>query len=184
MNKDYYDKYKEHILHEVKMLMETSKFLIENKLYDKVLSYPCDIVYLDSFLLHFRNLYDFLNYNTRFPTDIDIKEIIDNWDDIKNSQLRENFDNIKYHLMYKSKDDKIQNRLNKYLAHLTIEREDKTISKNWNIISLLQEIKSICLKFSELVDDNELKSLLNSNSNSIVINKPGLTNYLATTYIR
>lgn len=162
-DKEKYLKSKKDIYYEFDIFYETGKYLLDlmrnNNNNKVVLREPQYIVYFESFLLHYRNLYDFFIYEKHYPTDIYAKKIIINWNDIIQGKLNSNVDIIKSNVI----DNNGKNRLNILLAHLTEERSKVSTNFEWNIQPLFENMSIIIEKFNECIEDlypsikNEIK---------------------------
>jgi len=130
----------EHIFYELQMLLDC-RALFENAVRelnqattkrDKAFWSAGQNAFLEGFLLHFRNLKQFLN-NQKFATDVKASHYAQNW--TPDSKLSDANEDI---------------RVNKKLAHLTYERA--TSARGWNPEEMEQRICEVFQKFLAKAD--------------------------------
>jgi hypothetical protein len=130
----------EHIFYELQMLLDC-RALFENALKelgkatterDKAFWSASQNVFLEGFLLHFRNLKQFLN-NQKFPTDLKAAHYAPGWTAAR-----------------KLVDANEDIRVNKKLAHLTYERA--TSARGWNPEEMEKRICEVFQMFLAKID--------------------------------
>jgi len=137
------------VVYEVKMLLDSSR--VEKRGADEMgTANPVDLEYwravrtcgLESFLVHYRNLKEFLN-NLKFPTDVKAVDYVPAWTG-----------NSKVTPTYSNEDE----RINQLLAHITYKRADYDIG-NWDVAKMEQNLCDALSRFIEKVGKTEYATL-------------------------
>jgi hypothetical protein len=150
MNQSY-QKYEEHINYEFNMFEKTSIYLMNKYPHQNnqgvILNDLQDLIYLECFLLHYRNLFEFFIESKGYPTDLKANMFLFNWEQIK-VKFEDNIKKIKESILYNYEKD---NLINKYLSHITEERNNIILKKSWDIKTLYENMKIICDEFKKLI---------------------------------
>ena len=124
------------VRYEIQMLRFSYHRLAEQKLTERDAW-----VYLESFLLHYRNLIDFLGNDRLRPGDLHITNIWALMNLAKPTNLDEIYDNgKKLRTKYEPRDDQGGGRISQYLQHCTEKRID---FKNWEVSTMYNEIEPL-----------------------------------------
>jgi hypothetical protein len=140
------------ILYEIDMLR-----LAKNRLHSpasKFPSYQDKWIYLEAFLLHYRNLLEFFSGRAGRNTDLSIARPAQIWggqipDNNAIAQLRK----PELYQKYDSPQNDVS--ISKYLHHCTSYR---IIAKDWNVAEMFEELRPVLEKFESLLPHNELNT--------------------------
>lgn len=149
-----------HVIYEIKMLIETSQMEGKNCNQHNAI--------LESFLIHTRNLIDFLWRNPKYPDDVSVNDFL-------NDDFLELSDEI-------HKD--LTNKISKHLAHITYTRNKPKENKGWEKEKILNIVHQRLDEFFCRVDKdllgeewhNGFKDYWNSiQKESIIVSMPNHT---------
>ena len=118
----------EHLLYELRMLLETATRLIDDQQYS--IDAVTDNALLESFAVHARSLADFLFAARQQEDDIVATDYIDEAD---LQRWRDDLGEIPPVIQ------SARRRTNKEIAHLTVVRQSKDLGKGWDVRAILNE---------------------------------------------
>ena len=109
-----------------------------------------EYVYLEDFLLHYRNLIEFFGNPKPRDTDLTIKRPKDFWATNRLPDPKELALMKRPELWKKYDTSKNQHAISKYLHHCTKQR---TVKKNWHINDMYEELRPVIDKFQSLLPE-------------------------------
>lgn len=172
-----------HLWYEIKTLVDISKLLIDKRYLSNIqtpgVSEVVGNALLESYLLHLRNLKDFL-WETRSQDDIIAEDFCTGWVSWTNSMRTDTLAGLDIHT--------VNRRINKQISHLTAARTRKgEVKTRWNVKKITCDLIVFLRKFLAKVDSTKMidkyKVLIEqeiTDFESSVCGKNLFTNYTAT----
>jgi len=139
--------YAQTILYEIHMLRYTAETLTTNKWREGKDQW----VYLEAFLLHYRNLIEFFGRPGPRADDLHITKSRDFWP-VASALPKAEFDKLFNSDLWDKYEDDIPDKISKYLHHCTKRRIDP---KTWDIGIMYGELEPVLAKFVNLLSDED-----------------------------
>jgi hypothetical protein len=135
----------ETVLYEIDLLRFAKERLLSG---DPFKSDGEEWVYLEAFLLHFRNVLEFFRGQPSRPDDLSIAQPNDIWTNQKPAAA--DLAQLAKPDLWNKYEDNLPERISKYLQHCTKQR---VIKKKWDVNAMYEDVRPVIEKFEALLPE-------------------------------